>query len=391
MNAGKRNQLREIDTAMRVSIIVTHSGGGHEASAKALINLLAQRFSFEPKQHDLYTDIIPNLDPAPYLFGVNTDEAYNKYCLKTPYGGVLATVLMQPIMTYGRLVHRSGVKAFKKFFEAEKPEVVISVSPHINHGAQEAAKALDIPFALLITDLFEAYPGFWLHKKGDYKALVPSPGLKRMHRKGRHERCVPITLPLVRAPFYEAPPEKTGEYKADHPHFLIVFGGHASTATIDIARELAALPLPVTADIVCGRADQVRQKIEALALPDRFKVHGFVEDIHHLFRKADFVLGKTGPGVISEALLSHAYPILLGGWWGLPQEHPNVRWLNKTGIGRAESSVPKLMRAVKKALASPPEINIEIPEAARKDQEIILDFFEEVMPSALKPGVAAVA
>lgn len=361
---------------MRISIIVTHSGGGHEASAKALIDLLEKRFSFEANRHDLYREMIPSIDPGPYLFGMCSDDVYNKYCLKTPYGGVVATIFMQPIMTYARLWHRSAVNAFQAFFENEKPDLIISVSPHINRAAEEAASKIGIPYALLITDLFEAYPGFWLDKRGTYKALAPSPGLKRMHRRGRFERCVPITLPLVRAPFYDDPPVKSGAYKGDRPHFLVVFGGHASTATIDIAKQLASLNETVSADIVCGRADKVRSKIEELNLPEGFKVHGFVEDIHTLFRKADFILGKTGPGVISEALLTHAYPILLGGWWGIPQEHANVRWLNETGIGRVESSVPKLMRAVQHALENPPTINTDIPAAARKDPDIILDFFE---------------
>lgn len=350
------------------------------SSAKALSALLAKTYPLDIRIVDFYERVVPHLDPFRRLMGKSVDDFYNQHCLNKPYGGVLASVLLNGVSSIGVMLQNKIERALIREFEAYSPDLVVSVTPHINRFVVRAANCLNIPTSIMVTDLFELYRGFWIPPNAR-NALVPEAALKRIP-KGRRAHCAPLTLPLVRAPFYDSFEGTAGD---DRPNCLVIFGGHGSNAMIRIAEALKPFGGRITADFVCGHSKGLKSLLDERELPEGFRVHGYVEDIHRLYRQADFVLGKTGPGVIVESILSGSYPILLGGWWGLPQERPNVGWLNGMGLGRVVGSLPAMIEELRSKLHEKPVTEPRLRDMALRDPEMITEFYGRILDRSGPP------
>ena len=60
--------------------------------------------------------------------------------------------------------------------------------------------------------------------------------------------------------------------------------------------------MPLQLILICGRNDKLAAKFRARKWNMPVHVVGFTKEIHKLMRAADFLIGKPGPGSISEAL-----------------------------------------------------------------------------------------
>jgi 1,2-diacylglycerol 3-beta-galactosyltransferase len=62
-------------------------------------------------------------------------------------------------------------------------------------------------------------------------------------------------------------------------------------------------------------------------------VEGFTTEVPYYMHLADFMIGKPGPGSVSEALAMGLPPIVLRNASTLPQERYNARWVHDNEVG----------------------------------------------------------
>jgi len=224
--------------------------------------------------------------------------------------------------------------------ETARPDLVVSVIPNFNAVMFSALAAFDpsIPYATVITDLVDCPPHFWMEDQ-DQAMICGTPiAYAQAQASGfyRPERIFQVSGMLLRDTFY-ATPDAGALSRADlgldpdRPTALIMFGGNGSmrsTHAILKQFERSALGL---------------QTIVLASLAGRPRCHpvGFVSNVADYIRLADYLIGKPGPGSISEAVHLGRPVIVEGNATTMPQERPNVQWVRDNEIGIVVKSFRK--------------------------------------------------
>ena len=99
-----------------------------------------------------------------------------------------------------------------------------------------------------------------------------------------------------------------------------------------------------------GRNEELGAKLRELPLVIPAHVQGFTSDIPFFMQLADFMLGKPGPGSISEALAMRLPIIVDLNAWTMPQERYNADWLIENRLGLVVKNWREVAGAVKKML-----------------------------------------
>ena len=101
--------------------------------------------------------------------------------------------------------------------------------------------------------------------------------------------------------------------KADRPAAVIFFGGFAPNRAEAIARHVLERFEGLDVLVLCGGNAPLVGRLEAWGEP-RLRAEGFVPSgrVRDHFRRAAFVIGKPGPGVVAEASVS-GVPIVVDG------------------------------------------------------------------------------
>jgi 1,2-diacylglycerol 3-beta-galactosyltransferase len=79
-------------------------------------------------------------------------------------------------------------------------------------------------------------------------------------------------------------------------------------------------------------------------------VQGFTENVAYFMALSDFLIGKPGPGGISEALAMRLPVIVNNSWTTMVHERFNVRWIEEQGVGMAIKRIQDLPRAIEQLL-----------------------------------------
>ena len=108
---------------------------------------------------------------------------------------------------------------------------------------------------------------------------------------------IPIAPQLTAAP-------SPGRDPGEPPMLLISAGASGGDYAVSVVRQTLHMRSPFTATIVCGRNDELRQRIEQLVAPagERYRVLGFTTEMPQLLRRADLFVGKPGGLSVSECM-----------------------------------------------------------------------------------------
>jgi 1,2-diacylglycerol 3-beta-galactosyltransferase len=82
----------------------------------------------------------------------------------------------------------------------------------------------------------------------------------------------------------------------------------------------------------------------------RKHVVGFTTEIPRLMALSDFLIGKPGPGSVSEALRMRLPVIIDSNAWTLPQERYNARWVTEREVGLVVKNFRRIVPAVERML-----------------------------------------
>jgi len=86
---------------------------------------------------------------------------------------------------------------------------------------------------------------------------------------------------------------------------------------------------------------------------NRIITEGFTKRIPFYMQLSDFLIGKPGPGSISEGLKMNLPVIVERNSWTLPQERYNADWVTEQGVGMVLANFKTIEPAVKQLLGTP--------------------------------------
>jgi 1,2-diacylglycerol 3-beta-galactosyltransferase len=344
----------------KIHIVFHDAGGGHRNAAislKAIIEQQQRPWEVELVQFQELTD---HLDVLRWVTGIRIQEQYNTLLRN---GWTLgATSLLRVLQTIIRVFHRPLVRLLAKYWREHPADLLVSVIPHFNRELYEswAEACPGKPFVTLITDLADFPPRFWIEPiKDQYVIAGTEKATEQARVFGHDEQHIFRTSGMIlRLDFYAqdaeniAPSElrKQMGLREDLPAAIVLFGGYGSGVMHQIARRLDKESVPLQLILICGRNEKLAAKFRAESWKLPVHVVGFTKDVHRLMRAADFMIGKPGPGSISEAMV-RGLPVLIEcNAWTLPQERYNAEWVREKDVGIVLKNFRHVVDGVKKML-----------------------------------------
>lgn len=320
-----------------VDLIYFNAGGGHRASALALE--AAIRRSGLPWVVRL-VNLRSLLDPRDgfrRLTGMDPEDVYNKRLARGWTAG-----LSQELKLLQRLIrwsHAPMVRRLQQHWLRTEPDLVVSLIPNFNRAlCQSLASSLPgVPYVTVLTDLADLPPHFWI-ERGQVQHFVcgSERAVQQALAAGHAPARVHATSGMViRGDFYRPPlADRAAERRRlgldpERPTGIVLFGGQGSAAMLGIARRLADTPLI----LACGHNESLARALRQLPARAPRVVLGFTPEIARYMQLADFLIGKPGPGSLSEAMQMELPVIVLRNRYTLPQERYNAEWVQEKGVG----------------------------------------------------------
>jgi 1,2-diacylglycerol 3-beta-galactosyltransferase len=374
---------------MRVVITYFDAGGGHRAAAQALQAILS---SDERCRVDLLNlqEYLDALDPARRLLGVRIQEVYNRMLNRgsTRLMKRLLPILHTAVRIYTPLI----ANRLAAYWAESRPDVVVSVVPNLNRAiAVSVTKAIPgTPFVTVLTDFADTPPHFWVEKESEYIVCGTERAAEQALAMGHSPTRVFRTSGMVLHPrFYSLTAPDATQLRPmlgldpALPTLLVMFGGQGSREMLKIAEGLNDCTNPIQAVFICGHNKALRKELETLDLHYRRVVTGFTSEVPAYMAAADLVIGKPGPGSVSEALHFGLPVVVTRNASTMPQEVYNTYWIEERGVGLVLRDFDSLAKEIDlilntdklgqmKAAARecPNRAIFEIPEIIRK----VLDY-----------------
>lgn len=223
-------------------------------------------------------------------------------------------------------LYSNARKYIGRFLDLEKPDIVLSVHPMLNHFIQRFIKEerLGIPCNTFLTDPFPPFWQGWASPWVDRFFVPTHEALQELTAMGvqawRIEQ-VPMPVRTQFRPFTNAARDAFHEeMNLDNATTILINGGaRGGGPMLPIYHAVRKASPDANILVVCGRNESLRHRLQSANHP-KTQAFGFVDDIHRFIAGSDLVLTK--PGALSTyETLACGVPVLLLGLRGLmPQE-----------------------------------------------------------------------
>ena len=342
---------------MKIDIIFFDAGGGHRAAATALELAIAQRgLGWQVRLVHLQ-EVLDKIDVFRQVFRLRLEDVYNLLLRK---GWTLGSGFMLRVMHFLiRLYHPLQVWLLKKHWQKDPPDAVLSVVPNFDRALFEAWQQVKpgAPYLTVITDLADFPPHFWLEAQqqivfcGTARAVqqaneILPPGSQIIRTSGM------VLHPRFYEPITVNRKEELAKLGLDPaiPTGIILFGGYGSSVMPKIIERLAGFEGRVQFIVICGKNEKLRRQFQALKTPLKLHIEGFTKQIPQLMHLSDFMIGKPGPGSISEALHMKLPVIVERNAFTLPQERYNADYVREQGVGLVLDNFKDIAKALDELL-----------------------------------------
>jgi hypothetical protein len=341
----------------RIVLAYFNAGGGHRAAARALEDTIHQQGRPWHTTVLNMDDVLESIDPIYRSTGMRGGELYN-WTLRR--GWTVGSAQVIPIM-HGviRMLHSRQVKLLRERWRALRPDMVVSVIPHLNRALYQSlrAESPETPFVTLITDIADYPPHFWFEPQDQHFICGSDLAIQQARAAGIDEGFIWRVSGMILHPrFYQVMPGNRTEERRKlglDPELhvgLVLFGGYGSQSMVRIAKRMAAAKSRTQLIFLCGGNRPLFEELSSMKLPFAIHVEGFTENVAHYMSLSDFFIGKPGPGSVSEALAMGLPVIVEAGSKTLAQERYNVEWIQEQGVGLAVTSIKNLPQAVSSLL-----------------------------------------
>jgi 1,2-diacylglycerol 3-beta-galactosyltransferase len=339
-------------------MIYFDAGGGHRASAAALKTVAEQQ---DRPWSIRLTNLRDVLEPADFihrLTGVRAEDFYNAMLKLDLTAGVGPMLPLMHLLI--RRMHARNKSLLTRYFLSNPADLIVSLIPHFNRVLLEGLREADAyhnrrqtPMVTIMTDLADSPPHFWIERQEQFLICGTIAAVGQALAMGLQPEWVFQTSGMiVRPEFYEkrnihrANEQRRLGLNPELPTGLVIFGGYGSRKMLTIAERLAEGSPKIQLIFVCGHNQRLRERIMALKVPFPCFVEGFTSDIQNFMRLADFLIGKPGPGTISEALVIGLPVIVARNTSTMPQERYNTDWILQNQLGVVIRSFSEIITAV---------------------------------------------
>jgi hypothetical protein len=356
---GEEEAYGRIRKKMKTIHIVFHdAGGGHRNAAISLKAIIEQQG--RPWQVNLvqFQEVSDRLDVLRKFTGIRIQEQYNILLRNGWTLGI--TSLLRVLQAVVRICHQPMVRLLEKHWRENPAEMLISVIPHFNRELCESWKKVypDRPFVTIITDLADFPPRFWIESSAEQIVIAGTErAMEQARAFARNERNAFRVSGMILRPEFYAPVSADAAWlrdelglRPDWPTGMVLFGGHGSKTIFQIAKNLDAAGLPVQLLLICGKNEKLARRLRAREWKMPVHVIGFTQEVHKLMCACDFLIGKPGPGSISEAMARGLPVIIECNAWTLPQERYNAEWVRESRVGIVLKSFRDVVAGVKEML-----------------------------------------
>ncbi len=340
----------------KLIIFFSKGGGGHVAAAEAITGYLNGRY--EITAVNIFTDILASLDPVRlFSFGRFGGEDMYNCCLARGWYGLINIYALKFGSSYIYSVSPRVKRRIKRYLERERPDLLISVIPFINAPLSEAAGELGIPLVIVPVDLDATtyiagmngkqhdHLFFCLaHDSAEIRATIAPASLK--------PEQIRITGYPVRQSFI-APvdPKRVNEEFAlsnGKPTVFMLMGAAGASRALTFVREIEKICLPVQMVIGTGRNRKLYDRLCDLPSPAHItrRITGFTTKISDLMGVADFMVTKSGPSTIFEAIHRELPMVVDATTRPIHWEKMNISFIEEHGFGSVTWRIGDLSHVV---------------------------------------------
>jgi UDP-N-acetylglucosamine:LPS N-acetylglucosamine transferase len=342
----------------KLHVLFHDAGGGHRNAAVALESVLAQQHPDWHVELIQFQDLTDHLDVLRRLTGIRIQQQYN---ILLQNGWTLGSrYLLRILQATIRLFHQPLVNLLEKVWKEKPADLLISVIPHFNQQIGESWSKVfpGRPFVTLLTDLADFPPRFWIEPiKEQYVIAGTEKAVEQARSMGHQDSHIFRTSGMILRPdFYSedhSDPLELRKQMGLDPHLktaMVLFGGHGSKVIYRITEKLSEARLALQLILICGRNEELAEKLRARKWNLPVHIIGFTREVHKLMRAADFLIGKPGPGSIAEAMVKKLPVLVECNAWTLPQERYNTEWVKEKGVGIVLESFEEVVAGAEKML-----------------------------------------
>lgn len=332
---------------LRILILMSHTGGGHLASARALeAEIVAQRPEARVTIVDLLSDHLAfpfNQLPRTY------DGLVNRFpgLWSALWHGSARSRFGQQSSAVIRGLSR---RRLADLIAASEPDLVISVHPLVNDLMVPVLEKVrpQARYVTVVTDLGGIHPS-WLHPRNSAVYLPNERALAGALARGLpaerlHVHGLPVRAEFARAPAERAAARQSFGLPAEGSVVLVVGGGGGigpiEAIVSSLADALNGVGTAATVAVVTGKNEALRRRLVEARHGVPVVPLGFVDRMSDLMHASDILITKAGPGTIAEASI-RGLPMAIYGF--IPgQEEANVTVVVQAGAGLHEPDPVRL-------------------------------------------------
>ena len=348
---------RLLEPRPRVDLVFFDAGGGHRATATALEAVLAKERPGWAVHKVNLRDVLDPIDVLRRITRVRAEDLYNHILKHDLTAGIGALLPVLHLLV--RRTHRQQVRMLRAFWQASRPDLVVSLIPHFNRALLEglrdatARARQSVPLVTILTDLADYPPNFWIERQDQYFVCGTAKARSQALELGHAADHVFQTSGMIVRPEFYAPLEISRELGRSRlglrPHFptgLVLFGGFGSHRMLTVARRLAEARPGTQLIFICGRNRRLREQLTAMRLPFPHHIEGYTPDVPYFMRLADYFIGKPGPGSLSEAMVAGLPVIVERNARTMVQERYNAEWIVENGVGLVLGSFARIASGI---------------------------------------------
>jgi UDP-N-acetylglucosamine:LPS N-acetylglucosamine transferase len=348
--------------------MITDAGGGHRGTANSLKAAIEQaELPWDVRIINVYKEVWQSIEFGQRFLHLAGEDVYN-FVLKhnlTSWAPVMRKTARLIVLAQ----HKRAIRLTRAFFEAERPDLVLSIMPFVNDVYAAALEGTGIPLGLLLSDLVDTKPYMWVTPKACGLAKFVALGCADAAAQAREAGCSDgrmLLSGLVIHPKYFDPKSRGLSQAAARKAYglkpgiftpMILMGGYGGPVIKEFVRAFEGSSQPWQVVACCGKNEELKAEIEAMAPRLRNKVLalGFSSDLHRLMRAADVMVAKPGPASIFEGL-AMGVPMVLDNAATMPQEVPNAAFVESQGFGVGVHHRRDMAKAVQRLADDPAEL-----------------------------------